>query len=177
MGFVLNLFYAIGLIASSAFPGRDSMIVGVIGSDGEISEEQRRNAEDVGRMLAERGAILVCGGLGGVMEVACRGVKSAKGLTVGILPSEERKAANKYVDVPIATGMGVARNVIIVRTADVLIAVGGRYGTLSEIGHALSMGKKVISLNAWESLGPNASENLIFASTAEEAIELAFRDL
>ncbi|MFQ5884556.1 MAG: TIGR00725 family protein, partial [Thermoplasmata archaeon] len=123
----------------------DSMIVGVIGSDGEISEEQRRDAERVGRMIAEKGAILVCGGRGGIMEAACKGAKSAGGLTIGVLPTLDKSAANSYVDVPIVTGMDVARNVIIVRTADVLIAVGGRYGTLSEIGHALSMGKRVVS--------------------------------
>jgi uncharacterized protein (TIGR00725 family) len=151
------------------------MIVGVIGSDGEIGEEQRKNAEDVGRLTAGRGAPIVCGGLGGVMEAACKGAKSAGGLTIGILPTLEKEAANEYVDIPVATGMSVARNVIIVRTADVLIAVGGRYGTLSEIAHALSMGKRVVSLQSWKELDTDsAPENLVFASTPEEAVELAF---
>lgn len=151
------------------------MIVGVIGSDGEIGEEQRKNAEDVGRLVAGRGVPLVCGGLGGVMEAACKGAKSAGGLTIGILPTLEKEAANEYVDIPVATGMSVARNVIIVRTADVLIAVGGRFGTLSEIAHALSMGKRVVSLRSWRELDTeNAPENLVFASTPEEAVELAF---
>ncbi len=154
------------------------MIIGVIGSDGEIGEELRRSAEKVGQLVAERGAAVVCGGLGGVMEAACKGAKSVGGLTIGILPTMEKEDANEYVDVPIVTGMGVARNVIIVRTADVLVAVGGRFGTLSEIAHALSMGKKVISLHSWESLGTgDAPEHLIFASTPKEAVELAFENL
>lgn len=151
------------------------MIVGVIGSDGEIEEEQRTDAERVGRMIAERGAVLVCGGRGGVMEAACKGAKSAGGLTIGVLPTLDKSAANSYVDVPVVTGMDVARNVIIVRTADVLIAVGGRFGTLSEIGHALSMGKRVVSLHSWERLrSEQEGSGLVFASTPEEAVELAF---
>lgn len=153
------------------------MIVGVIGSDGEIDEEQRTDAERVGRMIAERGAVLVCGGREGVMEAACKGAKSAGGLTIGVLPTLDKSAANSYVDVPIVTGMDVARNVIIVRTADVLIAVGGRFGTLSEIGHALSMGKRVVSLHSWERLrSEQEGSGLVFASTPEEAVELAFSD-
>jgi uncharacterized protein (TIGR00725 family) len=154
------------------------MIVGVIGSDGEIGDEQRLNAEAVGRLVAERGATVVCGGMGGVMEAACKGAKSAEGLTIGVLPTMEKETANPHVDVPVVTGMGVARNVIIVRTSDVLIAVGGRFGTLSEIAHALSMGKRVISLKSWETLNTEeAPEGLIFASTPEEAVELAFENL
>jgi uncharacterized protein (TIGR00725 family) len=154
------------------------MIVGVIGSDGEIGDEQRFNAETVGRMVAERGATVVCGGMGGVMEAACKGAKSAGGLTIGILPTMQKETANPHVDVPVVTGMGVARNVIIVRTSDVLIAVGGRFGTLSEIAHALSMGKRVISLKSWETLNTDeAPEGLIFASTPEEAVELAYENL
>ncbi|UCD93294.1 MAG: TIGR00725 family protein [Methanobacteriota archaeon] len=152
------------------------MIVGVIGSDGEIDEKLRASAEDIGRMVAERGAVLVCGGRGGVMEAACKGAKSAGGLTIGILPTLDKDAANDYLDVPIVTGMDVARNVIIVRSADVLIAVGGRFGTLSEIGHALSMNKRVVSLESWKSLREEeALSGLVFASTPEEAVDLAFQ--
>jgi uncharacterized protein (TIGR00725 family) len=154
------------------------MIIGVIGSDGEIGAEQRTNAEAVGRLVAERGAAIVCGGLAGVMEGACKGAKSAGGLTIGVLPTMEKESANPYVDIPVVTGMGVARNVIIVRTADVLIAVGGKFGTLSEIAHALSMGKKVVSLRSWECLEADQPlEGLVFASTPEEAVELAFENL
>jgi uncharacterized protein (TIGR00725 family) len=154
------------------------MIVGVIGSDGEIGDEQKSNAEAVGRLVAERGASVVCGGLAGVMEAACKGAKSVGGLTIGVLPTMEKEAANPYVDVPVVTGMGVARNVIIVRTADVLVAVGGQFGTLSEIAHALSMGKRVVSLHSWESLKTgDPPEGLVFASTPEEAVKLAFENL
>jgi uncharacterized protein (TIGR00725 family) len=107
-------------------------------------------AESVGRGLAEGGAVVVCGGLGGVMEAACRGAKCAGGTTVGILPGGSRADANRYVDVAIATGLGELRNGLIVRTADVLVAVGGEFGTLSEIALALKAGKPVIALEGWE---------------------------
>lgn len=109
-----------------------------------------RAAAAVGRALAERGAILVCGGLGGVMEAACRGAKEAGGTTVGILPGEARSEANPYVDVAIATGMGEMRNALIVRAADAIIAVGGEFGTLSEIAFALKIGTPVFGLDSWD---------------------------
>jgi uncharacterized protein (TIGR00725 family) len=104
----------------------------------------------VGRELAERGAVVVCGGLGGVMEAACRGAKAAGGQTVGILPGSDRVAANPFVDVAIPTGLGEARNALVVRAADALIAVGGGYGTLSEIALALKAGKRVAGLDSWK---------------------------
>jgi uncharacterized protein (TIGR00725 family) len=104
----------------------------------------------VGRLVAGRGAVLVSGGLGGVMEAACRGAREAGGTTVGILPGSDRAAANPYVDVAVPTGLGEARNALVVRAADVLIAVGGGYGTLSEIALALKAGKRVIGLGTWE---------------------------
>jgi hypothetical protein len=104
----------------------------------------------VGRLLAERGAVLVCGGLGGTMEAACRGAGQAGGTTVGLLPGTDRAAANPHVDIAIPTGLGEARNAIVVRTADVVIAVGGGYGTLSEIALALKMGRRVVGLGTWE---------------------------
>jgi uncharacterized protein (TIGR00725 family) len=94
--------------------------------------------------------VLVCGGLGGVMEAACRGAKEAGGTTVGILPGSDRAAANRFVDVPIPTGLGEGRNVLVVRAADALIAVGGGHGTLSEIAFALKTGKRVIGLGTWD---------------------------
>jgi uncharacterized protein (TIGR00725 family) len=124
-------------------------------------------AETVGRGIAETGALLVCGGMGGVMEEACRGAKAAGGTTIGILPGPDRSGANQSVDIAIATGIGEARNLAIIRTSDVLIAVGGSYGTLSEIGFALKMGKKVIGLKTWEIKG------MVRAATAEEAVQLA----
>jgi uncharacterized protein (TIGR00725 family) len=123
-------------------------IVAVIGA-GTCTAEEAALAEAVGRGLAERGAILVCGGRGGVMEAACRGAKAAGGLTVGILPGRTPAEANPYVDVPLATGLGEARNVLVVRAAQAVIAIGGEFGTLSEIGFALKLGIPVIGLNTW----------------------------
>lgn len=104
----------------------------------------------MGRELARRGAILVCGGLGGVMEAACKGAKDAGGTTVGILAGKERSQANPFVDVAIATGLGEARNAVIVRTADAVVAVGGGYGTLSEIALALRRSKRVVGVGTWD---------------------------
>jgi uncharacterized protein (TIGR00725 family) len=129
-------------------------------------------AYEVGRLLAEAGCTIVCGGLGGVMEAACRGAKSASGLTIGILPGPTRSDANPYVDVAIATGMGEARNVVIVRTADALVAVGGGFGTLSEIGHARRLGKRVVGLHTWEvSLG-GRDTGILRASDPEQAVRI-----
>lgn len=128
---------------------RDRLHIGVIGA-GECGAELAQLAEEVGRRVAAAKAVLVCGGLAGVMEAACRGAKAAGGLTLGILPGADRRAANPFVDVAVATGIGEARNLAIIRTADVLVAVGGSYGTLSEIGFALKMGKRVIGLKTWE---------------------------
>jgi uncharacterized protein (TIGR00725 family) len=110
-------------------------------------------AETVGRLVARSGAALVCGGLGGVMEAACRGARAEGGTTIGILPGLDRSAANPYVEVAIATGLGEARNALVVRAADCLIAVGGAYGTLSEIALALKTGKRVVGLKTWEIKG------------------------
>jgi len=107
-------------------------------------------AQAVGRELASRSAVVVCGGLGGVMEAACRGAKEAGGHTVGILPGSDRTAANPFVDTAVPTGLGEARNVLVVRAADALIAVGGGYGTLSEIALALKAGKRVVALDSWD---------------------------
>jgi uncharacterized protein (TIGR00725 family) len=142
--------------------------VAVVGA-GEASADEIAAAEEVGRLLAERGAVLVCGGLGGVMEAACRGAKEGGGSTVGVLPGRDRAAANRYVDVAIATGLGEARNALVVRAADVLIAVGGGYGTLSEIALALKGGTPVVGIGSWELAGRPLKE----ARDAREAVELA----
>ena len=123
------------------------LIIGVIGAN-QPSNVTYRLAQEVGRKIAERGGVVVCGGLGGVMEAACKGAKEAGGLTIGILPGEEAKTANPYVDIPIVTGIGYARNIILVRTAESIIAMDGSYGTLSEIAHALQMGKPVIGIRS-----------------------------
>jgi len=123
-------------------------IIAVIGG-GEPSPTEARQAEEVGRELARRGAIVVCGGLGGVMEAACRGASAGGGLTIGILPGDSASTANPYVQIPIVTSLGYARNVAVVKTGQAVIAVGGSYGTLSEIAHALQNGIPVIGLNTW----------------------------
>ena len=118
----------------------------------------------MGRLLAEHGAVLVCGGLGGTMEAACRGAKQAGGTTVGLLPGESRSDANRFVDVAIPTGLGEARNALVVRSADVVVAVGGGYGTLSEIALALRAGKRVVGLGTWE------IDGVVAAAVAEAAV-------
>jgi len=150
-------------------------IIAVIGGQNGTTDEALRLAREVGRLIAERGAYLICGGLEGVMDAACRGAKEAGGTTIGVVPSAAKQDANKYVDIPIVTDMGTARNVIIVRTADAIIAVDGRFGTLSEIAHALDQGKKVISLKSWplEKMGLEGT-NFVQALTPEEAVDLAF---
>jgi uncharacterized protein (TIGR00725 family) len=145
-----------------------SVVVGVIGA-GECDAKTAEQAREIGEMIARAGAELVCGGLLGVMEAACRGAEDAGGLTVGILPGSDRRQANPHVNVPIATGLGDARNYVIINTSDVLIAVGGGHGTLSEIGFALKSGKKVIGLNTWQ------IDGVIRADSPAQAAELALR--
>ncbi len=125
------------------------MLIAVIG-EGDCPPELFALAERVGAELARRGATVICGGLGGVMLAACKGAKAAGGTTVGILPGSSPKDANPFVDIPIATGLGEARNVIVVRSARAVVAVGGAYGTLSEIAFALKFRKPVIGLQTWE---------------------------
>lgn len=127
------------------------MQIAVVGG-GDCSPTVRKTAEVLGRLLAEEGHILLCGGLGGVMEAACRGSSQAGGTVVGILPGE-RGDANPYVGIRVATGMSHARNAIIVRSSDAVIALPGEYGTLSEIALALKMNKTVISLGSWDIAG------------------------
>jgi len=148
-------------------------LIAVIGG-GQCSEEEARLAEEVGRELARRGAVLVCGGLGGVMEAACRGASAAGGLTIGILPGDGPKDANPYVQIPIVTGMGYARNVVVVKSAGAAIAIGGSYGTLSEIGHALQNGIPVIGLNTW-ALSKNGKQDssIILAQDPVDAVNKA----
>ncbi|MDP6620330.1 MAG: TIGR00725 family protein [Nitrospinota bacterium] len=120
-------------------------VIGVIGASRPTGEAYDL-ARVVGRKIAERGGVVVCGGLGGVMEAACRGAKEGGGLTIGILPGQDAGEANRFVDVPIVTGMGYARNIIIVRTAQAIIALDGSFGTLSELAHALQMAKPLVAV-------------------------------
>lgn len=148
------------------------MYIAVIGGQ-FCTEEEARIACELGRQLANRGAVVVCGGLGGVMEAACRGAKEAGGVTIGILPGPFRGDANPFVDHAIATDMGQARNAIITRTADAVVAVGGEYGTLTEIAMALKMGKKVVAISSWEISNKGVpDEKIIRAGTVEEAVDL-----
>jgi uncharacterized protein (TIGR00725 family) len=137
-------------------------IIAVIGGR-RIEKALLAEAEEVGRLIAKRGAILVCGGLGGVMEAASKGAQSEGGLTVGILPQDNPDRVNQYIDIPITTGLGIGRNVVIARTADALIAVGGEYGTLSEIAFALQLKKPVIGIKTWDIKGVISSDNALDA--------------
>jgi uncharacterized protein (TIGR00725 family) len=149
------------------------LFIAVVG-DGLATEQAVEQAEQIGFQLARRGCTIVCGGLGGVMEGACRGAKRAGALTVGVLPGDDRSAANSFVDVPIVTGMGEARNVIIVKSAQAVIAVGGRYGTLSEIALALKVGLPVIGLRSWElQREGELDQGIVPANDVSEAVELA----
>jgi uncharacterized protein (TIGR00725 family) len=148
-------------------------LIAVIGGN-QCSSQEAQVAEEVGRELARQGAILVCGGLGGVMEAACRGASSEGGITIGILPGDSRQAANPYVQIPIVTGLGYARNIAVVKSAQAVIAVAGSYGTLSEISHALQSGIPVIGVNTW-SLSRNGQQDnsIIPAHNPTEAVNKA----
>src|SRR6266568_4282892 len=139
------------------------------------SAEDAARAEALGEALANGGATIVTGGLGGVMAAASRGAKTAGGMTVGILPGEDRRAANQWVDIAIPTGLGEARNALVIRAADVVVAVGGEYGTLSEIALALRAGKHVIGLGTWSLIRPDGSDDsgIIPAEDPAAAAELA----
>lgn len=148
--------------------------IAVIGS-GQATVQEIRLAEAVGKEIARRGAVLVCGGLGGVMEAACRGAAAGGGLTVGILPGDSRLTANPYVQISIVTGLGHARNVIVVKSAQAVIAVGGSYGTLSEVGHALQNGIPVVGLHTWSLAREKIPDkNIITANNPVDAVDIAF---
>ena len=145
-------------------------LIGVIGA-GECTIEVFNQALELGQLLGESGFNVICGGLGGVMEAVCKGIKSKNGTTIGILPGNEISEANQYIDFPIATGMGIGRNIIIIRSAAAVIAVNGKYGTLSEVAYALQLNKPIIGLNTWD-----VSEDIIKVDTPIEAV-LKVKDL
>ncbi|NIA11517.1 MAG: TIGR00725 family protein [Nitrospiraceae bacterium] len=144
--------------------------IGIIGA-GLCDPEFSLLAEEVGRRVAERKATLYCGGLGGIMEAAAKGATRAGGITVGILPGVKATDANPYIRIPVTTGMGHARNVILVRSCEVLIAISGSYGTLSEIAIALKMWKPVVGLKTWRDL---ADVHYVNSNSSKEAVEKAF---
>jgi hypothetical protein len=151
------------------------MYVGVIGT-GEYQEPYYSYAYEAGRLIAEKGGIVVCGGLYGVMEAVCKGAKEAGGISVAILPGSARSEANPYASVVIPTGLGEMRNAIIVRASDAVLAIGGGFGTLSEIGFALKTGKKVVLLKSWQckSITEDFEKRVIIAGSIEEAVEKIF---
>jgi uncharacterized protein (TIGR00725 family) len=150
-------------------------IIAVIGTR-KPSPEEAKLAEEVGRELARNGVILICGGLGGVMEEVCRGARAEGGLTIGVIPGDDRKSANRYVQIPIVTGIGYARNVVVVKSAQAVIAVGGGYGTLTEIGYALDSKIPVIGLGTWKiSRNNQLDKSIIRARNAQEAVSKALK--
>lgn len=152
-----------------------TLIISVIGGSSP-SGESYRMAELVGRELGKRGLMVCCGGLGGVMEAVCRGAKSEGGVTVGILPGDDPKEANSYVDIPICTGIGHARNVLVVKTGGAVIAVDGSYGTMSEIAHALAEGIPVVGLNTWTFLREGELDSgVVLADNPRDAVEKAVK--
>lgn len=144
------------------------LYVAVVGS-GEATGELYELAREVGRLVASRDGIVVCGGLSGVMEAAARGATEAGGVAIGVLPDEDRGRANPYLSYSVATGTGQARNLAVVCSGDVVVAVGGEYGTLSEIGLALKIGRPVVALESW-----NLGGHVVVVASPEEAVEKAF---
>jgi len=148
---------------------RKKIRIGVIGGSSP-DKESRQTAFRIGQLIAEKGAILVCGGLSGVMEAASRGAKEAGGFTMGILPGNSLDDANIYVDIPVATGLGYGRNSLVAMNSDVIIAIDGQYGTLSEIAYGCIYRKKVIGMGTWD------VEGVIPADSPEQAVDEALKD-
>ncbi len=147
------------------------LYISVIGA-GRATAEQYSLAEEVGRLVAGTGAVLVCGGLGGVMAAAASGAKAAGGRTLGILPGHDRSAADPHLDMVVTTGIGHARNLAVVSSGDAVIAVGGEYGTLSEMALAAKLGRPVVVLDGWRVSRDEGGEGIWYASSPQEAIAL-----
>ena len=152
------------------------LYLSVIGG-GECGAAELALAEQVGRLVAQEGATLICGGLGGIMEAAARGAKAEGGSAIGILPGHDRSIANPYLDYVLTTGMGHARNLAVVSSGDAVIAIGGGYGTLSEIGLAAKIGRPVVILGGWRLEGGEGAAELLYATSPEEALSLVKREL
>ncbi len=150
-------------------------IIAVIGA-GKCSKKLYDMASAIGRYIAENGGVLVCGGLGGTMEGAAKGAKSAGGTTIGIIPTANRDDANEFIDYVIVTGIGHARNILVVNTADAIIALPGKYGTLSEMAFALNAGKPIVSVSAWN-LGAEIQQFENPIEAAKTALEMAKKSL
>jgi uncharacterized protein (TIGR00725 family) len=147
------------------------VFIGVIGA-GTCSKKIYGLAYDVGKYIAKAGAILICGGLGGVMEGAAKGAKDNKGVTVGILPGVDKAEANPYIDISIVTGISEARNLIVIRSSDAIIALPGQFGTLSELAFCLKMEKPVVGLTTWE-----ISDRIIKTKDPQQAVKSALEAL
>ncbi len=157
--------------------GERKLIISVIGGSNTASPEAIKLAEEVGFLVARADAVLVCGGLNGVMEAACKGAKRADGLTIGILPGSDSRDANPHVDVPIVTAISTARNAIVVRTADAIIAIDGSYGTLTEMAYAFDLGKKVFGLKSWDLEKIGVPKDLyVPVKTPREAVDRAIEE-
>jgi uncharacterized protein (TIGR00725 family) len=151
--------------------------IAVVGP-GRAGEAELALAEEVGAEVADAGAVLVCGGLGGVMEAACRGARSRRGRTVGLLPGLDRGEANGWVEIAIPTGLGEVRNALVVRAADALIAIGGAWGTLSEIALGLKTGRPVIGLGTWElARDGRAVDGIVAMNSPRDAVSQALARL
>ncbi|MFW6128860.1 MAG: TIGR00725 family protein [Candidatus Aminicenantaceae bacterium] len=148
---------------------RNQRIIGVIGG-ANPDEKALKDAFTVGHLIGENNAILLCGGLSGVMEAAARGAKEAGGLTIGVLPGFSRSDANPFIDIPIVTGLGYSRNSLVAMNSDILIAIDGQFGTLSEIAYGRIYKKKIIGLNTWNING------VIRAESAEKAVQMALNN-
>lgn len=152
-------------------------VIAVVGA-GRIDSETEKLAEAVGHEIAKAGLWLVCGGLGGVMEAASRGARNTGGMTIGLLPGTDRAAANSHIELPIVTGLDEGRNLLVVRNADAVIAVGGEWGTLSEIALARKIGKPVIGLHTWTLQHPDQRPvDIIDVETPAQAVEAALEAL
>jgi uncharacterized protein (TIGR00725 family) len=163
---------------TSADWSRPTKYVAVVGPGDEATREETEMARQIGRLLAERDAILVCGGLGGVMAAACQGAFERGGLTVGLLPGSDRASGNPFLTVAVPTGIGELRNGLVVRAADAVIAVGVSWGTLSEVALAMRTGKPMVVIAGWSVLDPihgRPGEMPVTARSAEEAIDQALR--
>ena len=152
-------------------PAKRKPVVAIIGA-GKCSKKLRDMAAEAGKYVAEHGGVVVCGGMGGVMEGAARGAHEAGGVTIGVLPTTDRADANEFIQYVIPTGFGEARNAIVVRCADAVLAFPGKYGTLSEMAFALKAGKPLVSVSAWK-LGDNIEQVDDPLEAAARAFELA----
>ena len=152
-------------------------VIAVIGGANSAPAEAIPLAEEVGFLIARADAVLVCGGLNGVMDAACKGAKRGGGLTIGILPGDDPREANPHVDVPIVTAISTARNAIVVRTGDAVIAIDGSYGTLTEMAYAFDLGKKVFALRSWELEKVGVPKDLLVpVKTPREAVNRAIEE-